>query len=317
MTRMTAALLLLLALLPGQASAEDHVCFETNVGDICMRLMPDAAPETVANFLRYVDRGAYNGTLIHRSVRVDFSGIGVIQGGGFSGLQTNFTQQVATDPPIRLEFRRSNLRATVAMARIGGNPDSATSQWFINVTDNLNLDLSSDGGYAVFAEITHGMDVVTRINNLYPVNLSGQLGNAFTTMPTTLPFGSQNVDLDDFVIVSRARRLVLQPWQCSESSPGDTLTEFCGSFVRMPISSDGQLYDGSLELVASTSGIVFQAVLSRLRPLADTGQQRATFNGSELLIPSVRVGASVYENVRLVLTKAAPIEFTVASFTVR
>lgn len=314
MIKPTKFLLLLLSLMPLPAAAEDHVCFDTSLGKICMRMLPEVAPNTVSNFLRYVDREDYNGTLIHRSV----AGF-VIQGGGFSGLAQNFAQPVPTDAPITLEANRSNLRGTVAMARTSV-PDSATNQWFINVVNNTGLDANGSGtGYAVFAEVVSGMDVVDRINALRVDNFTNALQNAaFAEIPNRMPAGIFTASISDFIVVNTATRLNIKPYQCSAASPGDTLTEYCGSSVRMPVSVNGVLYEAAMDYVPGRNPYLdFVVDMNRLRLLPDTGQARATYTNNVLTIPSVRVGSIVYDNVRLEVIKAKPLELRVTGFTQR
>ncbi len=132
----------------------------TNMGTIEAVLYADKAPETVKNFLRYVDEGFYNGTVFHRVIS-SF----MIQGGGFD---TNL-QKKPTHEPIRNEAGNGlkNKRGTLAMARTM-DPHSATAQFFINVVDNpfLNYKSPKNGrtfGYAVFGKVTKGMKVVDKI----------------------------------------------------------------------------------------------------------------------------------------------------------
>ncbi len=111
-------------------------------------LFEEETPETVANFLNYVNDGDYANTFIHRSV----AGF-VIQGGGFTFIDGE-RQSVPTDPPVVNEPGISNLRGTIAMAKLSGDPNSATSQWFINLADNAeNLD-GQNGGFTVFGQVT-------------------------------------------------------------------------------------------------------------------------------------------------------------------
>ena len=143
---------------PASAGAKaPRVQLVTSLGTIVVQLDPQRAPGTVANFLRYVDKGFYAGTVFHRVI----PGF-MIQGGGF----TEQLQQKPTDAPIPLESRNGlrNLRGTIAMARTS-DPNSATSQFFINLVDNSSLDYPKpDGyGYAVFGQVVSGMDVVDRI----------------------------------------------------------------------------------------------------------------------------------------------------------
>ena len=138
------------------ATNAQTVTFNTSVGDIVVELFPDEAPIAVANFLGYVERGDYDGTIFHRSVS-DF----VIQGGGF--LLTG--ESIPLQPTIMNEFGRSNLRGTLANARVGGMVDSATSQFFFNVSDNDFLD-TVDEGFTVFGEVVSGLEIVDSINSL-------------------------------------------------------------------------------------------------------------------------------------------------------
>ncbi|RCS59457.1 peptidylprolyl isomerase [Parvibium lacunae] len=139
------------------AQAPTNVVLKTTQGTIVVELNAAKAPKTVENFLTYVKNGHYNGTVFHRVIQ-HF----MIQGGGF----TKDMQQKATRPPIAIESRNGlkNTRGSIAMARTN-DPNSATSQFFINVVDNPNLDFPSfDGhGYTVFGRVIHGMDVVDKI----------------------------------------------------------------------------------------------------------------------------------------------------------
>jgi cyclophilin family peptidyl-prolyl cis-trans isomerase len=133
------------------------VVLETSLGTVRIVLDRDKAPLSVANFLQYVRSGHYDGTIFHRVI----PGF-MVQGGGFdAGMK-----QKATQPPVRNEASNGlhNRRGTVAMARTN-DPDSATSQFFINVKDNTALDYAGarNPGYAVFGEVVEGMGVVERI----------------------------------------------------------------------------------------------------------------------------------------------------------
>jgi len=136
-----------------------QVKLETSLGDIIIELNADKAPNTVENFLTYVNDGFYNGTVFHRVIK-DF----MIQGGGF----TEDFKQKSPNAPIKNEANNglSNVRGSVAMARTG-DPHSATAQFFINTVDNNFLDFRGEQGaawgYAVFAEVVEGMDVLDAI----------------------------------------------------------------------------------------------------------------------------------------------------------
>ncbi|MFZ0944477.1 MAG: peptidylprolyl isomerase [Syntrophobacteraceae bacterium] len=146
--------------------ANPVVLMKTSLGTIKIELWPGKAPETVKNFLQYVDEGFYDGTIFHRIIN-NF----MIQGGGF----TQDMRQKPTHAPIRNEAAAElkNDRGTIAMARTGV-VDSATAQFFINVVDNMSLnhrDNSSAGfGYAVFGKVIDGMDVVDQIKGVATSN---------------------------------------------------------------------------------------------------------------------------------------------------
>jgi len=169
--------LLLCALAP--LALAQKVKLATSAGDVVIQLEADKAPKTVANFVQYVKDGHYDGLVFHRVIATF-----MIQGGGYDADM----KEKPTRAPIALESRNglSNQRGTIAMARTGV-PDSATSQFFINVVDNPRLDAanSPDGnGYAVFGKVVSGMEVVDRIRDV-PVGSKG---------------GHQNVPLQPVVI---------------------------------------------------------------------------------------------------------------------
>lgn len=149
---------------------------QTALGDIGIELFDSAAPLTVANFMNYVNSGAYANSFIHRSV----PGF-IIQGGGYTW-NGSIPVAIAQNPPVVNEFdpSRSNVRGTIAMAKLSGDPNSATSQWFFNLADNsANLDYQN-GGFTVFGQVIgNGMDVVDAIAALPVYNVGG----AFTNLP--------------------------------------------------------------------------------------------------------------------------------------
>jgi len=143
---------------PRPVPATAYVLMTTSMGDILLELDGKKAPITVENFLSYTDKGFYNGTIFHRVM-----GTFMIQGGGMTPGMT----KKPTDPTIKNEWRNGlkNKRGTISMARLGGQPDSASSQFFINVVDNGNLDRpQADGAaYAVFGRVVAGMNTVDKI----------------------------------------------------------------------------------------------------------------------------------------------------------
>jgi peptidyl-prolyl cis-trans isomerase A (cyclophilin A) len=159
-------------------SAPAKVKLTTSLGDIVLELNAEKAPKSVENFLQYVKDGHYDGLVFHRVI----PGF-MIQGGGFSADM----QQKATRAPIALEATNGlkNERGTIAMARTNV-PDSATSQFFINVVDNAMLNATGPGnGYAVFGKVTAGMDVVDKIRTA-PTGARGMHRDVPTTPVTIL-----------------------------------------------------------------------------------------------------------------------------------
>ena len=162
--RLFACVMALLLTLPGCSQADSEpkggpvVLMSTSMGDVKIELYEKEAPETVKNFLAYVNDKFYDGTIFHRVI----PGF-MIQGGGFTAAM----EQKPTKPPIKNEAGNGlkNDTGTLAMARTS-DPDSATAQFFINVKNNdfLNRDKAQDGvGYAVFGKVIEGMDVVDKI----------------------------------------------------------------------------------------------------------------------------------------------------------
>ena len=167
-------LLLLCLLFAADARANVVVVIQSPLGPIELELFDAVAPLTVANFLGYTDSGAYDRSFIHRSVP-DF----VIQGGGYKLNASDQATLVAVNPPqVPNEPGLSNVRGTVAMAKVAGQPDSATTQWFINLDDNSFLD-AENGGFTVFADVISGLEVADAINALTRVNA----GSPFTELP--------------------------------------------------------------------------------------------------------------------------------------
>ncbi|ACY31946.1 MULTISPECIES: peptidylprolyl isomerase [Comamonas] len=165
--------------IPGLAQAQSKVQLKTSMGDIVVELNDAKAPKSAANFLQYVRDKHYDGTVFHRVI----DGF-MIQGGG---MDTNLNEK-PTRAPIPLEASNGlkNDRGTIAMARTG-NPNSATSQFFINVVNNdmLNAPKPDGHGYAVFGKVVKGMDVVDKIRAVATGN-RGMHQNVPTTPVTIL-----------------------------------------------------------------------------------------------------------------------------------
>ena len=150
---------------------------DTSVSTVVVKLDPIQAPNTVNNFLDYVNAGFYRLTIFHRVIK-DF----VVQGGGYTA---GPTIKAATSAAIKLESKGGlrNVKGSIAMARTS-DPDSATSQFYINTVDNPSLDYKSDAdpGYAVFGSVITGMDVIDRLSEV-PVRFD--FASGLTHLPVT------------------------------------------------------------------------------------------------------------------------------------
>lgn len=185
------------------------VILQTVAGDIPLQLTPTAAPQTVANFLQYVEDGSYIDSFIHRSAILQNGDPFVIQGGGFYFEFTDeqvFIEPVATHDPVVNEPNVTNSRGTVAMAKLDGDPDSATSQWFVNLSDNGPILDDQNGGFTVFGRVTgDGMQVADAVSALPVYDLRENLGSgAFGEVPLVNVDESVGLLVDNFVIVLNA-----------------------------------------------------------------------------------------------------------------
>lgn len=189
----------------GQARVANATIVEvqTSLGDFQINLYDNATPQTVANFLSYVQNGAYTNSISHRMV-ANF----IAQGGGF---QTDGNAQITAitaNAAITNEPVFSNVRGTIAMAKVGGNVNSATNQWFVNLANNsANLD-NQNGGFAAFGEVIgNGMDVVDAIGALPVFNFGGSLGElplqnyTSTDFSNNVPLQNSNLVIIDAIIV--------------------------------------------------------------------------------------------------------------------
>ena len=185
-------------------TADTIVRISTNLGDIDVQLDSTNAPKTVANFLAYADNGLYNGSFIHRSV----PGF-IIQGGGYEYVDGQIAN-VPQGSPVMNEYKRSNLRGTIAMAKLGGDPNSATNQWFFNLADtnSTNLD-NQNGGFTVFGEVVNagGLAVIDAIAALRIF----QGNSPFDALPVMNYTTGSQVTSDNLVIVNSVTHLPTHP----------------------------------------------------------------------------------------------------------
>lgn len=185
------------------------VQFQTVMGDFEVNLYDEATPETVANFLAYIEEEAYNDSFFHRSMP-NF----ILQGGGFVyDLEDDEADPIAKKETVDNEPVYSNRRGTIAMAKVGNDPNSATNQWFFNLKDNhANLDVQN-GGFTVFGEVVgDGMDVIDAIADLPRYHLGG----VFSDLPLR---NYTEDDLEDKVPVSDDHLVIVTSIQVLDADP--------------------------------------------------------------------------------------------------
>ncbi|MDR2212733.1 MAG: peptidylprolyl isomerase, partial [Pseudomonadales bacterium] len=225
------------------------------------------------------------------------------------------------------EYSTPNTRGTVALAK-GGVPDSATNQWFINLTDNsegLGPDNPS-GGFAVFARVREAdMAVVDAIAGLPVLDLYSPALvdrswfsslDAFTNVPMLRNDFPDGLNLADFVLVNRVYIPGNEVNPCLPVKP-KTTTEFVNrNNILIPIRLNGQIYEVSFRQDFPLSDYLFMPELWRVRLLADVGQETADFSLEDgiLTIPSILVDGTVFYNVRLKVIDPATLEVQLDSF---
>ena len=223
-----------------QTNAPDETDFYVELFDEAGSA-PFLTPGTVDNFLAYVQSDRYNETFIHRSV----PGF-VIQGGGYglissaSGVVESVVE-VESFGPIANEFGNLNKRGTIAMAKLGGQPDSATSEWFFNLVDNTYLDTSEGGLFTAFGRVLgNGMDVIDL--------LAAVPRYAFASPFDELPLWNYDPNADD---LQRSDFLLLEDVAVTESLPLLYETSQSGDALQSATVVDGELI---LESVARSTG---------------------------------------------------------------
>ena len=285
-------------LLSVQSASATTVRVSTSLGDFSIELFDDITPITVANFLNYVNSGRFNGTVIHRSV----PGF-VIQGGWLSyNAATNQLDQITLDAAIQNEFSVSNTRGTVAMAKVGGDPNSATSQWFVNLADNsANLD-GQNGGFTAFGRVIgDGMTVVDNIAAQPTFTIAGitnfpllNYSNTDTTIVTS-----------NFVNIAVVVEI---PNYFDEASGRLHVTVDAGASGLASI---------AFSITATEPGVIVKLDLSSVEMLTETIDKIATFDAEtgRLVLPELVISGEVaFRNLSFILTDAEQLLFTLESF---
>lgn len=286
-------------LVPGVSSAQTVVRVSTNLGEFSIELFDSAAPGTVQNFLNYINNGRYVDSIVHRSV----PGF-VIQGGGWTIEEgSSQLQPVVTDDAIANEPGISNTRGTVAMAKVAGNPDSATSQWFINLADNTSLD-TDNGGFTVFGRVLDdGMSVADAIAALQRVAISASVNE----LPV-VNFNGQSVTRENLVFTS---------FEVVEAAASNRFDSASGNLILSVDAGSAGIVRLSFSIESQSPSVVIRALPETVTTVASAESDFAIFNETtgQLVIPELDVdGVVAYRNLVLGLTDAAQLLFTLQSF---
>ncbi|MDT8386880.1 MAG: peptidylprolyl isomerase [Thiogranum sp.] len=262
---------------------------------VYVELHDSEAPVTVANFKAYIDSGGvrrYDGSFLHRSV----PGF-VIQGGGYAydpalgDFGASSAPHIPVDDPIVNEFSasRSNVRGTIAMAKLGGDPDSATSEWFFNLADNSgNLD-SQNGGFTVFGRVLgDGMNVIDAIAALDRSNLGG----AFSALPLDRADPADPVTTSTLVVIERM--VIDPPEQPFADIDADGIPDSVEAAA--PNGGDGNndgIPDAEQENVASLLDPAGQYITVESDPGTRLVNVRSTTIPSNVALPTALAGGSL------------------------
>lgn len=303
---LTGALALLAGLVANPTEAGTLVRVGTSLGDFTIELLDDTAPVTVQNFLNYVTRGDYDQTYINRLER-SF----VIQGGGYRFQPFVGPIDVPADPPIVNEFKVSNTRGTLAMAKLENQPDSATNQWFINLVDNSSSLDPQNGGFTVFGTVLgNGMAVVDAIASLPFVSLGAKASSApFITDSFTSPTQFVYVKMDVVDRFSDAANVF-------EAGRGLL-------FLSVNVDNGAERWSVNLQQVSDGSNggeVAFQVDSLSVIRLRANFEGHATYATSDqrLRIPALEVNwgdrVQVVQNVVMRMTDATALRFTLESF---
>ena len=297
------ATLLLLVLLGGFAVSLDSaragtiVRVSTSIGDYHIELLDEAAPATVQNFLNYVRRDDFNQTYVHRVIP-DVA----VQGGAYRFTPFAGSVAVPADPPIQNEFGAANTRGTVAMAKIDGQPDSATSQWFVNLADN-------SGDFTVFGNVLGtGMSLLDEIASL-PRQMPGRLapGAPYFTEAYSSP---DNLVYQTVEVVDR---------QIDAMHAYDAPTGLLFTSLQMELGGIVSSFSVSLTQVPSPTDFIFQLNLDSIilrRPEDDMASFSWSDNRLRMPYLEANLGdADLATGTNLVfkLTSYNPVQFTFES----
>jgi peptidyl-prolyl cis-trans isomerase A (cyclophilin A) len=204
MRQLLTAAVAVVAITTATYSRATIVEFQTSQGDFQVNLYDQTTPNTVANFLQYIDEGHYTTSVIHRVIN-DF----IVQGGGYNFAGTWPLTRISANAAVVNEPVYSNVKGTIAMAKLGGQPNSATDQWFFNLKDNSsNLDVQNSG-FTVFGQVIgDGMAIIEKISQLAQCDADGAPTGAFDNVPM-VDYSAQNCTdkatpgIENFVVINQ------------------------------------------------------------------------------------------------------------------
>ena len=224
----------------------------TNVGAMDLELFDTDAPLSVANFLNYVNTDQYNGTIFHRAVN-DF----VVQGGGYTTTGADITGPGTPTVPNEFSSARSNVRGTVAYAKLSGQPDSATSEFFVNLSDNLGLD-QQNGGFTVFGRVLeNGIAVADAIDEL-PKTDAAVGPQFFQDLPVLTP--TANPTPNDLVVLQDASVVPETTYSVQSSDPNLVNASVTGNTLNLTFGTGTGLADVTVTGTDPRSGATVQDV---------------------------------------------------------
>lgn len=296
--RITFRLILSVCLLmPVSSLAGTVVRVNTTLGEFFIEMFDETTPGTVENFLHYVNNDLYNGTVIHRLV----PGF-VIQGGWLTYNQNSrIFSPITTRGNIQNEFNVSNQRGTIAMAKAGGDPHSANSQWFVNLGDNSALD-TNNGGFTVFGRVMgNGMQVVDAIAALPPLYVLQGMDPFPLINYVSGPLQDSHLVKLNMSVAGRT------------DGPAAVFTPDTGRLRTFVDAGELGLLSVELDLIREIPDLVIKLDPTSLFELDNAVENMAVFdnNSGKFTIPEIYVdGDVIWRNVRFQLTDAADMLFT-------
>ncbi|MCH7815338.1 MAG: peptidylprolyl isomerase [Proteobacteria bacterium] len=292
-----------LVLLPLQrAQAQTVVRVNTSLGEFSIELFDEITPVTVNNFLNYVTSGRYNGTVVHRSV----AGF-IVQGGWLTFDEASSTfSPIDTDPTIVNEFKVSNTRGTIAMAKLGGDPDSASNQWFINLADNSsNLDFQNGGFTAFGVVLGNGMEVVDAINALSLTNVVA----GYAPFPL--------IDFDG-ITLTNANLVNIEMSVVDDLADAPNVFDEATGLLNLRVDAGASgVIALSFSIFSTEPAVVIQAIADSVESIGSAAEGYATFDAASgsLSLPELVInGVVAYRNLVFVLIDADQLLFELNSF---